>query len=77
MENELAALNMQLLFCSSKRYKLRVDMKLASGRTVYAEYGRFWIDSEIFNYRLHVENYSGTAGKVISKMIFRGFYLYG
>ncbi|XP_019637151.1 PREDICTED: ficolin-2-like [Branchiostoma belcheri] len=45
-----------------KGYQLRVDMEDAEGNTAYAAYDTFVISPESQNYKLHIGNYSGTAG---------------
>jgi len=45
------------------KYKLRVDVQLASNQQWYwAEYSEFIVDDESSNYMLHVGRHSGTAG---------------
>ncbi|XP_078661558.1 microfibril-associated glycoprotein 4-like [Branchiostoma floridae x Branchiostoma belcheri] len=43
-------------------YQLRVDMEDVEGETRYAAYDTFAISPESQNYKLHIGNYSGTAG---------------
>ncbi|KAG8174249.1 hypothetical protein JTE90_029272, partial [Oedothorax gibbosus] len=43
-------------------YSLRMDMTAADGGSAYALYQEFRIRDENANYRLHVKEYSGTAG---------------
>ncbi|XP_077979452.1 angiopoietin-related protein 1-like [Glandiceps talaboti] len=43
-------------------YKLRIELEDWAGATAYAEYSEFWISGETDNYRLHVGQYSGSAG---------------
>ncbi|KAI8506064.1 Fibrinogen C domain-containing protein 1 [Branchiostoma belcheri] len=50
-----------------KVYQLRVDMEDVEGETAYAAYDTFAISPESQNYRLHIGNYSGTAGDSLTK----------
>ncbi|KAH9508934.1 Fibrinogen-like protein 1, partial [Bulinus truncatus] len=45
-----------------RSYTLRLDMWTWEGRTYYAEYNRFFVESEQDNYKLLVGEYSGDAG---------------
>ncbi|XP_078579689.1 fibrinogen C domain-containing protein 1-like isoform X2 [Branchiostoma floridae x Branchiostoma japonicum] len=45
-----------------KVYQLRVDMEDVEGNTAYAAYDTFAISPESQNYKLHIGNYTGTAG---------------
>ncbi|KAI8493450.1 Fibrinogen C domain-containing protein 1 [Branchiostoma belcheri] len=45
-----------------KVYQLRVDMEDVEGNMAYAAYDTFAISPQSQNYKLHVGNYSGTAG---------------
>ncbi|XP_074645128.1 fibrinogen-like protein 1 [Tubulanus polymorphus] len=55
------------LLSQQDNYRLRVDLWDFKGSRVYAEYEVFYIDGERDNYRLHVGNYSGTAGDAFAK----------
>ncbi|XP_015929414.2 techylectin-5A-like isoform X3 [Parasteatoda tepidariorum] len=46
---------------SQKKYTVRFDLG-AHNETAYAVYDNFWIDDEHYNYTLHINGYSGTAG---------------
>lgn len=43
-------------------YELRIDMADFNSESRYAVYKRFYIGDETTGYRLHVEDYEGTAG---------------
>ncbi|XP_066301855.1 fibroleukin-like [Branchiostoma lanceolatum] len=45
-----------------KVFLLRIDLESFSSESAYAEYDMFYIEDEAAKYRLHVGNYSGTAG---------------
>lgn len=47
---------------NAKKYALRIDLWDWEGNTAYAQYNQFTVDSEDYNYRLHVKDYNGTAG---------------
>ena len=47
------------ILTSSRKYKLRIDLKDAAGNTSYAEYALFEIGSENTKYKLCVGKYSG------------------
>ncbi|XP_072167986.1 techylectin-5A-like [Diadema setosum] len=47
---------------TQRDYELRVELGDFEGDEAFAIYKSFNIDSEIIKYRLHVSNYSGTAG---------------
>ena len=49
---------------SYRYYALKIILKDFSGETKFAEYSAFKLDDEAHNYRLTVNGYSGTAGKV-------------
>ena len=51
------------LLTNQDNYRLRVDLWDFKGSRVYAEYEHFIVDGERTNYRLHIANYSGTAGE--------------
>ncbi|RUS72882.1 hypothetical protein EGW08_019356, partial [Elysia chlorotica] len=51
---------------STGNYELRVDLKY-KGKSKFARYGKFFIDSEDDKYKLHVGSYSGTAGDSLTK----------
>ena len=51
------------LLTNQDNFRLRVDLWDFKGSRVYAEYEQFIVDGERNNYRLHIANYSGTAGK--------------
>jgi len=61
----LCAGNDNLHFMTArKRQRLRVELTDANGKTTYAEYDNFKVDSEKEKYRLiSVGSYSGTAGE--------------
>ncbi|XP_061738479.1 angiopoietin-2b [Nerophis ophidion] len=50
----------------SGEYSLRVELKDRDGNEAYSHYDRFYIDGENRNYSLHVEGFSGTAGRTNS-----------
>ena len=43
-------------------YELRIDLEDFNNEKRYALYKRFYIDDETNGYRLHLEDYEGTAG---------------
>jgi len=43
-------------------YRLRVDLEAFNGKTVYAQYENFQIDSEATKYNITFAGYQGTAG---------------
>ena len=43
-------------------------MRIGNLEFRFAKYDQFWIDSEAQQYRLHVEGYSGTAGKLATRL---------
>ena len=49
---------------SRRSYTLRIDLEDWNGRTAYATYSNFSIDSEANGYRLTVSGYSGIAGRL-------------
>ena len=52
------------LLTFDKRQRLRVDLADFSGRTAYAEYDNFIVDSASEKYRLvSLGTYTGTAGR--------------
>lgn len=46
-------------------YELRIDMADFNSESRYAVYKRFYIGDETTGYRLHVEDYEGTAGNFL------------
>ncbi|XP_013875183.1 angiopoietin-2b [Austrofundulus limnaeus] len=51
---------------SSQEYSLHIQLKDREGNEAFSLYDRFYIDGEDNNYSLHVEGFSGTAGKTSS-----------
>ena len=49
-----------------KKYVLKIDLWDWDGEHYYAEYDHFVVESENEQYRLHVNNYRGTAGDSLS-----------
>ncbi|XP_055953861.1 techylectin-5A-like [Argiope bruennichi] len=47
------------------RYAVRFEMKHVNGNSAFALYENFWIETEDANYKLHISDYSGTAGNAI------------
>ncbi|ELU15974.1 hypothetical protein CAPTEDRAFT_171102 [Capitella teleta] len=47
---------------NQRNYKLSITMRLANGEFRFANYDSFRIDSEKYNYALHVDGFSGNAG---------------
>lgn len=43
-------------------YELRIELADFNSESKYAVYKRFYIGDETTGYRLHVEDYEGTAG---------------
>ncbi|XP_049607421.1 angiopoietin-2b [Syngnathus scovelli] len=50
----------------SGEYSLHVQLKDREGNEAYSHYQRFYIEGEEHNYSLHVEGFSGTAGRTDS-----------
>ncbi|XP_057684758.1 angiopoietin-2b [Corythoichthys intestinalis] len=50
----------------SGEYSLHVQLKDRDGQEAYSHYKHFYIDGEDHNYSLHVEGFSGTAGRTNS-----------
>lgn len=48
---------------SSQEYSLDVQLRDREGNEAFSHYDRFYIDGEESNYSLHVEGFSGTAGR--------------
>ncbi|XP_015929441.3 techylectin-5A-like [Parasteatoda tepidariorum] len=48
-----------------KRYSARFDLG-TDNETAHALYNNFWIEDEDFKYKLHITDYSGTAGDSMS-----------
>ena len=53
--------NMYKLLNNSRSYKLRVDMRLFTGETGYAQYDTFLLEPETNAYKIYVSGHSGTA----------------
>uniref|UniRef100_A0A672FGY4 Angiopoietin 2b n=1 Tax=Salarias fasciatus TaxID=181472 RepID=A0A672FGY4_SALFA len=51
---------------SSQEYSLHIQLRDREGNEAFSQYGRFYIDGEDNNYSLHVEGFSGTAGRTSS-----------
>ncbi|XP_052817955.1 techylectin-like protein [Mya arenaria] len=51
--------------CRSVSCELRIDMQIGDSRR-YAEYGYFAMEDEDRNYKLHVSEYTGTAGNAFA-----------
>uniref|UniRef100_A0A4Q8K468 U9-Liphistoxin-Lth1a_1 n=1 Tax=Liphistius thaleban TaxID=1905330 RepID=A0A4Q8K468_9ARAC len=51
---------------NQRLYSLRIDLKSVEGESRHAVYENFWIDSEQYDYYLHVRGYTGTAGDAFS-----------
>ena len=51
------------LLTTHRSYTLRVDLEDWDGGTAYAEYRYFFVSSEEDKYRLHIIEYTGTAGE--------------
>ncbi|XP_073691320.1 angiopoietin-2a isoform X2 [Garra rufa] len=49
-----------------KQYVLRIDLIDWEGNTAFSKYEQFLLDGEKQNYRIHLNGYSGTAGKTSS-----------
>ncbi|XP_022086123.1 microfibril-associated glycoprotein 4-like [Acanthaster planci] len=54
-------------------YRLRVDLEDFEGNTAYAEYDTFRVADGSANYRLTVDDYSGTAGNSLARHDNRAF----
>ena len=57
--------DIHLLTADGRRHQLRVEMVAANGTHYYEEYDDFWIGSAR-NFQLHIGNYRGTAGNLLS-----------
>ncbi|XP_068962642.1 fibroleukin-like [Petaurus breviceps papuanus] len=53
------------LLTKSKEMVLRIDLEDFKGVTLYALYDQFYVANEYLKYRLHIGNYSGTAGNAL------------
>ncbi|KAM6899630.1 angiopoietin-2b [Xenentodon cancila] len=51
---------------SSQEYSLHIQLKDREGNEAFSHYDRFYIDGEDKNYSLHVNGFSGTAGRTSS-----------
>uniref|UniRef100_A0A8C1HM69 Angiopoietin 2a n=1 Tax=Cyprinus carpio carpio TaxID=630221 RepID=A0A8C1HM69_CYPCA len=49
-----------------KQYVLRIDLMDWEGNTAFSKYEQFSLDGEKQNYRIHLNGYSGTAGRTSS-----------
>lgn len=47
---------------NQKKYSVRFDLVAFNGTEMFALYEDFFIENEALKYRLHINNYSGTAG---------------
>jgi hypothetical protein len=48
-----------------KDYELRIDLEDFNGNKAYAKYSTFYVGGAATKYKLHVDSYSGTAGKLV------------
>ena len=55
-------------------YELRIDLEDFNNEKRYALYKRFYIDDETNGYRLHLEDYEGTAGIDLNGIYFNFVY---
>ncbi|XP_027694409.1 fibroleukin [Vombatus ursinus] len=53
------------LLTKSKEMVLRIDLEDFNGVKLYALYDQFYVANEYLKYRLHIGNYSGTAGNAL------------
>lgn len=53
------------LLTKSKEMVLRIDLEDFDGVKLYALYDQFYVANEFLKYRLHIGNYSGTAGDAL------------
>ncbi|KAM4549696.1 angiopoietin-2b [Fundulus diaphanus] len=51
---------------SAQEYSLHIQLRDREGNEAFSHYNHFYIDDENHNYSLHVEGFSGTAGKTSS-----------
>ena len=48
-----------------KDYELRIDLEDFNGNKTYAKYSTFYVGRAATKYKLHVDGYSGTSGKLV------------
>ena len=52
-----------------KDYELRIDLEDFNGNKAYAKYSTFYVGGAATKYKLHVDGYNGTAGKLVLRRL--------